>query len=108
MESWDIEDRNNDWLAEEMRREGYNVRAKAAGGVLKAAHSEEEHFFRNDWKTGAVANKRQHEVRHAAINVRNASGRKSSGSSAAELIVGIVFFIIFVLFFVLFFESAIF
>ena len=104
MANWDFEDRDNDWLAEEMRREGYNYRAKTSGGVLKAAHADEEHMFRADWKTGAVANKAQHERNHARIHSQ--TGRQqTSQKGIVDAIVTIVFFIIFVLFFIISFNN---
>lgn len=53
-----IEDRDNDWLAQEMLREGY---VKNENG-LKREHKKEE--LAKNWEAGAISIKNEHETAH--------------------------------------------
>ena len=58
MADWKIEDRENDWLAQEMRREGYFQNKSG----LEAQHAKEESS--SDWDAGAISNAKEHNERH--------------------------------------------
>lgn len=53
-----IDDRENDWLAQEMRREGYH----GLSSNLDVEHQKEEHSF--GWNAGAFAIKQEHAKNH--------------------------------------------
>ena len=53
-----IEDRDNDWLAQEMLREGY---VKNKNG-LKRGHEKEE--LAKSWEAGGISIKNEHEIAH--------------------------------------------
>ena len=57
-----FEDRQNDWLSQEMRREGY----KNNNSMLVEDH--EKHEQSRDWDAGAISNAKQHEEKHQKYN----------------------------------------
>ena len=88
------EDRNNDWLAQEMRREGYtNNRSN-----LEWDHHLEEQS--RDWNAGAISNAKEHEERHQRF-VRREQVNNGFDSKVFSLIIYIAFIILFFVFFIL-------
>lgn len=94
--SMKFEDRENDWLAQEMRREGYvNNRSS-----LEKDHFKEE--MSRDWNAGAISNARQHEIAHrrADASQRRPASQKNPTANIGKLISLIVVITWFIILFI--------
>lgn len=91
------EDRSNDWLAREMRREGYRNNKSS----LEMDHAREE--ASRGWNAGAISNARQHEAIHSRIKERESGARqvpaKKNSGNIASVFAGF-FFILMIMFFI--------
>ena len=81
MADWKIEDRQNDWLAQEMAREGY-VNNKS---LLEEDHQKHENS--RNWDAGAISNAKQHEEIHNRIKNQTI---KQEPKSFKPLILGMI------------------
>lgn len=99
----EFEDRQNDWLAQEMRREGY---VNNTSGLEK---DHMKHERSNEWDAGAISNAREHETRHKKYMTKNISANKTNinGDKATTVVVTIVFTLM-ILYFVFLFLFNIF
>ena len=88
---WNLDDREHDWLAQEMEREGYV--ANKSG--LAKAHALEEHS--RDWNAGAKSNAKEHYDRHQAAQQGRIISQAGKGpEKQISKIATFVFLIIFI------------
>ncbi len=90
-----FEDRENDWLAQEMRREGYvNNRSS-----LEKDHQKEERS--RDWNAGAISNAEEHHDRHQRTDAfrKGVVQQVNRGNKTANFI-GVIFILIWLIVFI--------
>ncbi len=96
MEKW--EDRENDWLAREMAREGYRNNRSS----LEEDHAREERS--HGWNAGAISNAREHEVRHQrAVQIQQVRKAQPVSRGARSFVQFIVYFMLIIYFLVFIF-----
>lgn len=94
------EDRENDWLAKEMRREGYYNNTSG----LERAHQQEE--ASRGWDAGAISNAQEHEEIHNLINMITSTKQQTVKQQMVSKVLGeALFFIILALFIIIFIRS---
>ena len=87
----EFEDRQNDWLAQEMAREGY---VNNTSGLEK---DHEKHEKSKDWDAGAVSNARQHEILHQKYSRLEKVGNTKNSKTLTTLVVIIILFVYFLI-----------
>ena len=99
MDTW-MEDRQHDWLAEEMQLEGI-TRKTAAASRLKAEHIASEHRPADRWDSGAVSLKNEHQRNHQSIHrgTERIPQKKSSNPLGTVILVIFLIFWFFGFFF---------
>jgi len=80
----EFEDRNNDWLAKEMSREGY----KRNNSMLEKDHQKHEKSL--GWDAGAISNAKEHEILHNKNIERYKINYQKNNSNA---LAGLILFI---------------
>ena len=80
----EFEDRNNDWLAKEMSREGY----KSNNSMLEKDHQKHEKSL--GWDAGAISNAKEHEILHNKNIERYKINYQKNNSNA---LAGLILFI---------------
>ena len=89
----EFEDRQNDWLAQEMAREGY---VNNTSGLQK---DHERHERSRNWDAGAISNAKEHEERHNLFQYnlpKEYVGKKKKGevASFSAVMIFIIYFLI--------------
>jgi len=84
----EFEDRQNDWLAQEMRREGY---VNNTSGLEK---DHEKHENSRSWDAGAISNANEHEYLHQKYASRRREANRNVNNTNGVVATAIVIFTI--------------
>ena len=80
----EFEDRQNDWLAQEMAREGY------VNNTSGLERDHKKHERSKNWDAGAVSNAKEHEILHKKYSKLERNKELDKKSATTIIVIGIM------------------